>query len=129
MQNRLVRYITFSPPQTNVNHKYKSLNILSIDQLYFCEMAKFIQSVHNNTSPTIFHDYFQTASHTYHTRFRHNSNYALPQPRTERGKQSCTYKGVNIWAKVPMDMKKLSKESFKFRIKQYVIKMGFHQDK
>ena len=128
LQNRLVRYITFSPPRTNVNPKYKSLNILTIDQLYFCEMAKFIQSVHSNTSPLIFRDYFQTASHSYNTRLRQNNIYALPQPRTERGKKSCIFAGVNIWAKVPTEFKDLSKESFKFRIKQHVIKNGISSD-
>ena len=124
LQNRLVRYITFSPPRTNVDHKFKSLNILTIDQLYFCEMAKFVQSVHNGTSPMLFQDYFKTTSHSYNTRFRQNSVYALPQPRTERGKRLCMYTGVNIWSKVPRDFKELSKETFKYRLKHYVIENG-----
>ena len=124
LQNRLVRYITFSPPRTNVDHKFKSLNILTIDQLYFCEMAKFVQSVHNGTSPMLFQDYFKTTSHSYNTRFRQNSVYALPQARTERGKRSCMYTGVNIWSKVPRDFKELSKETFKYRLKHYVIENG-----
>ena len=121
LQNRLVRYITFSPPRTNVKCKFKSLNILTVDQLYFCETAKFVQSVHTSTSPMIFQDYFQIASHSYNTRFRQNSHYALPQPRTERGKRSCVYTGVNIWTNVPMNLKDLSKKGFKHQIKCYVI--------
>ena len=126
LQNRLIRYITFSPPRSNVNHKYKSLNILTVNQLYFCEIAKFVQSVHNSTSPMIFQDYFQTPSHSYNTRFRQNSQYALPQPRTERGKKSCTFTGVNIWTNVPQGFKDLSKKSFKYHIKHYVIENNIH---
>ena len=124
LQNRLVRYITFSPPRTNVLHKYKSLKILTVEQLFFCETAKLVQHVHNGTSPLIFRDYFVTSSHSYNTRSRENSVYALPQPRTERGKRSCTYIGVNIWAKVPNDFKLLSKKTFNYRLKHFIIENG-----
>ena len=124
MQNRLIRYITFSPPQTNVDHKFKSLNILTVDQLYFCEIAKFVQSIYNHTSPFAFGDYYQVVDHSYNTRFRQNSHFALPQPRTERGKRSCLYTGVNIWGNVPREFKQLSKETFKYRLKSFIIENG-----
>ena len=121
MQNRLLRYITFSPPRTNVNHLFSSLKILTVQQLYFFEIAKFVHSVHNRFSPAIFFDYFQTTSHSYSTRTRENNIYSLPQPRTERGKRSCRYTGVNIWSKVPRHMKSFQKISFKYHLKKYVI--------
>ena len=128
LQNRMVRYITFSPPRTNVDHKYKALNILTIEQLHFCEIAKLVHSVHNKTSPLVFQDYFLNASHSHNTRFRHNCQYALPQPRTEKGKRSCKYTGVNIWAKVPWNFKTLSKEAFKYRLKHFVFENGIPLD-
>ena len=94
---------------------------MSVPQLYFFETAKFVHSVHNRYSPTLFHDYFQTLSHSYSTRARLNTVYALPQPRTEKGKRSCVYTGVNIWAKVPQDIKFLSKKSFNFKLKKHII--------
>ena len=121
LQNRLLRYINFSPPRTNVDHLYQSYNIMSVPQLYFFETAKFVHSVHNRYSPTLFHDYFQTLSHSYSTRTRQNTMYALPQPRTERGKRSCVYTGVNIWAKVPRDIKNSSKKSFNTQLKDHII--------
>ena len=124
LQNRLVRYITFTPPRTNVDHKFKSLNILTIEQLYFCEIAKFMHSVHNGISPKMFQDYFQTAPHSYNTRFRRNCQYSLPQPRTEKGKRSCKYTGVSIWAKVPWNFKALSKQTFKYRLKHFIFENG-----
>ena len=86
MQNRLLRYITFTPPRTNVDHVYQSLNVLTVSQLYSFETAKLVHSVHNRYSPAIFFDYFQVTSHSYNTRGRLNSIYAPPQPRTERQK-------------------------------------------
>ena len=121
VQNRLIRYMTFSPPRTNVDHLYSSLNILTVQQLYFFETAKFVHSVHNHFPPNIFHEYFQSISHSYNTRTRQNSNFALPQPRTEKGKRSCLYTGVNIWAKVPQHMKCLHKNSFKYHLKKYIL--------
>ena len=121
VQNRLIRYMTFSPPRTNVDHLYSSLNILTVQQLYFFETAKFVHSIHNRFSPIIFYDYFQSISHSYSTRNRQNSNFALPQPRTEKGKRSCVYSGVNIWTKVPQHMKSLNKSSFKYHLKKHIL--------
>jgi len=120
LQNRILRYITFSPPRTNVDHFFKSLNILTVQQLHFFETAKFVHSVYNNFSPNIFQNYFQTISHSYSTRTRQNNTYALPQPRTERGKRSCVFTGVNIWAKVPQYMKSFQKISFKYHLKRHI---------
>ena len=120
VQNRLIRYITFSPPRTNVDHLYNSLKILNVQQHYFFETAKFVHSVQNRFSPSIFFDYFQLIPHSYSTRTRQNSNFSLPQPRTEKGKRSCMYTGVNIWAKVPHHMKNLQKNSFKYKLKKYI---------
>ena len=121
VQNRLIRYITFTPPRTNVDHLFNFLNILTIQQLHFFETAKFVHSVHNHFSPTIFNNYFQSISHSYSTRTRQNSNFALPQPRTEKGKRSCVYTGVNVWAKVPQHMKNLQKKSFKYHLKKHIL--------
>ena len=114
VQNRLIRYITFSPPRTNVDHLYKNLNILTVQQFYFFETTKFVHGVHNRVCPTLFYDYFQTISHSYSTQTRQNSNFSLPQPRTKKGKRSCMFTGVNIWAKFPHHMKNLHKNSFKY---------------
>ena len=120
LQNRLLRYITFSPPRTNVDHLFNSLNIFTVQQLYFFETAKFVHSVHNHFAPNIFQNYFQIISHSYSTRTRQNSIYALPQPRTERGKRSCVFTGVNIWSKVPHYMKSFQKISFKYHLKKHI---------
>ena len=122
LQNRIVRYMTYSPPHTNLDSKYKSLKILKVNELYSYEQSKFVHSIFNNYSPNTFQDYFQTINHSYGTRARRNNNYALPQPRTERGKKSIKFSGVVVWTNIPESFKSLSKTAFKFELKQHILR-------
>ena len=45
MQNKILRYMTYSPPHTGVHSKYQTFNILKIKELQFFETAKFMHSV------------------------------------------------------------------------------------
>ena len=83
IQNKIIRYMTYSQPQSNVDAHYKDLKILKITELKFYETAKFMHSVYNNRMPVAFQDYFQTINHTHHTRTRANVGYYIPLPRTE----------------------------------------------
>ena len=81
-QNKIVCYLTYSPPMTNVSDKYKSLKIKDIQNMYFFEVAKFMHSVFHKRTPNAFGDYFCTISHQYNTRNRQAHSFSLPQPRT-----------------------------------------------
>ena len=119
-QNKIIRYMTFSPPMSNVEDKYKSLKILDIQNLYFFEVAKFMHSVFHKKTPNAFGDYFHTISHSYNTRNKQANTFSLPQPRTERGKRSLKYNGIEIWAKVPEQLKNLEPKQFRFQLKEYI---------
>ena len=101
LQNKIIRYMTYSPPQSNVDAYYQSLKILKINELKFYETAKFMHSVYNERMPLAFQDYFQMIDHTHNTRTRANVGYYIPLPRTERGKKSLRYIGVHVWADIP----------------------------
>ena len=96
-QNKIIRYLTHSPPMTNVHSKYNELRIMNINTMFFYEAAKFMHSIHNNYSPEVFENYFDAIEHSYNTRTRNTSYYRTPQPRTERGKKSIKYRGVEVW--------------------------------
>ena len=121
VQNRIIRYLTYSPPLTNVNDKYKTLKLLNLQDLHFCEVAKFMYNIYNGLAPTTFEDYFQIINHSYNTRRRQASTYTLPQPHTERGKKSLRFNGIEVWAKVPESIKKLKPKQFSFHIKEYIL--------
>ena len=46
-QNRIMRYMTFSPPQSDITHLYRTHNILTVKQLYFHDLGKFVHSIHS----------------------------------------------------------------------------------
>ena len=122
IQNRFVRYMTYTPPHTNLDAKYKSLKILKVNELHFYETAKFMHSVYHNQMPLAFQDYFQVISHTYNTRTRNNVGFAMPRPRTERGKKSLKYSGIEIWGKVPESLRNMPLKAFKYHLKEFILK-------
>ena len=124
LQNKIIRYITFSPPRTNIDSKYKSLNILTTSELYFLEVSKFVHSISKGESPAVFTNFLPLSSHLYETRSKTNNNFCLAQPRTERGKRSLCYKGVLFWSQIPADLKVLSLKSFKALLKRFLIENG-----
>ena len=121
IQNRIIRNMTYSPPRTNLDSKYKTFKIMKVNELHRYETAKFMHSVYNNCMPVAFQDYFHAIQHTYDTRTRSNAEYAVPCPRTERGKRSLTYVGVGVWSQIPQPMKGLSVKSFKYHIKEFIL--------
>ena len=125
LQNKVVRYITHSPPFSNVSHEYKKLGILKLDQIYFVEVGKFMYRNRKDTLPLSFNGYFKHIDHSHNTRNRLNSEFSLPQPRTELGKQSIKYTGINIWSEIPHDIKNSPNlESFGTHIKSHILLKG-----
>ena len=121
LQNKIIRYMTFSPPQTNLDLHYKNLKILKIKELKFYETAKFMHSVYNNYMPVAFQDYFITINHNHNTRTRANIGYYIPFPRTERAKKSLRYVGVHTWSEVPNSFRTYSVKLFKSSLKHYIL--------
>ena len=95
LQNKVVRYITHSSQSTDVNKEYKALGVLRIDELYILEVGKFMYKYSKTDLPLSFGEYYRYISHSYGTRTHINSVFSLPRPRTEMGKQSIKYMGVN----------------------------------
>ena len=121
IQDRIIRYMTFSPPHTILDSKYKHLKILKVHEILFYETAKFMHRVHKNQMPLAFHDYFQVIAHSYNTRTRANVGFALPRPRTERGKRSLKYTGIETWSRVPEFIKSMPLKSFKYHMKSFIL--------
>ena len=94
---------------------------MDVKSLYFYEVSKFMHSVYHGRNPHAFDDYFQNISHSHNTRHRHTQIYSLPQPRTERGKRSLKYIGVEIWAKIPDNLKTINNpKRFNYLLKEHI---------
>ena len=94
---------------------------MKVDELYFYETAKFMHRVKHDQMPLAFQDYFQVIAHSYNTRARNNVGFAVPRPRTERGKRSLRYSGIEVWAGVPESIKNMTHKSFKYHLKEFII--------
>ena len=112
--------MTYSSPHTNLDSKYKSLKIMKVDELLFYETAKFMHRVYHGQMPLAFQDYFQAIAHPYNIHGL-EVGFAIPRPRTERGKRCLKYTGIETWARVPESIKNMSHNSFKYHLKAYII--------
>ena len=122
LQKKIIRYITNSPQDTNVDDKFRELGVLTLDEIYFQEVAKFMYRNSNKTLPASFDEYFKPIDHTHYTRTKSQNVYSLPRPRTDFGKQSIKYNGIKIWSQVPCGIKSITnKDSFNFQIKTFLL--------
>lgn len=122
LQNKIIRYITSIPHGSNIHCAYKKLGILTFDEIYFQEVAKFMHRNSNNTLPASFDEYSRPIGHKHNTRIRSTNEFSLPRPRTDLGKQSIKFNGIKIWSQVPCGIKRISnKDSFSFQIKQHLL--------
>ena len=121
MQDKIIKYMTFSPPDSNIDSKYRSLKILKVKELHFYETAKFMHCVYQNNMPVAFRDYFQAIAHTHPTSTRENTCFYIPFFRTERGKKSLRCTGVHIWSDIPETLRGLGHKLFKTKIKEFVL--------
>ena len=87
LQNKVVRYITHSSKFTDVTNKYKTLGILRLDEMYIMEVGKFMYKYSKADLPLSFEECCRNINYSYGTRARLKSEFSLPQPRTELGKQ------------------------------------------
>ena len=97
---------------------------MDINTMFFYEAAKFMHSIHNDYSPEVFENYFDAIQHSYNKRTRNTSYYRTPQPRTERGKKSIKYRGVEVWTLVPENLRSLSSKQFNYHLKELIFSTG-----
>ena len=122
LQNKIVCYMAHLPSMSNVIPKYEMFNIMNINQTLFCETAKFMFKVYHKKLPSSFDDYFINICHSHNTRTKIKSNYSLPRPSTDLGKQSLKYYGVKVWSQLGNHIKKdVSYEKFSSDVKLFSI--------
>ena len=121
LQNKVIRYMTNTPLSSDINQKFKDLNILRIDELFFLETCKFMHKVHHKKMPGSFDEYFMDIEHTHYIRNRHCLHYQLPNPNSNLGKKSVKYFGIKAWSKLDQQTKNIeSKKPFSNKIKQLI---------
>ena len=86
--------------------------------MYKLELAKFMHKLFNNKLPEMFQNSFTKIGniHNYETRYNITANYYLPRASKKTGHKKLEYRGVKLWNKIDVNLKKLPLHTFN---KQY----------
>ena len=126
IQNRTVRFITFSSFRTSAAPLYSALKILPLNEQLFLQKNIFMHSLHFKSLPFMLRTYCQKTGHRYSTRYKTSENYVLPCSATNRGQRSIKYTGPKAWAEVPNQFKEIAfRKPFSKKFKEHILSMNF----
>ena len=122
LQNKVLRIINKTSWKDKImnNTLYHKYKFLKIDDIYNYEVGKFMYLNDIKALPQIFENYFLSLNlaHNYNTRSKSNKNYFLNFVRTNSGKNSLRFKGVQLWNNIPSNLKSFSFFRFKKEYKK-----------
>ena len=105
------------------NTLYYKYKFLKIDDIYNYEVGKFMYLNDIKALHQILENYFLSLdqAHNYNTRSKSNKNYFPDFERTNFGKNSLKFKGVQLWNNMPLKLKSFSFFRFKKHTKSYCV--------
>ena len=128
IQNKAMRAMTFSSPQTSCKPLYSKLNILKLDDYVKLQNCLFVKSVIMKTAPICFHNYFQITAdqHAYNTRNSTNGCLYVTMNNTiNYGLNSITNKCIHDWnfftRNARVNLMCLSMQDFKVTVSSYLL--------
>ena len=123
LQKRSIRIITFSKYYEHTSMLFKSLNIIKLIDLVTFHVAVFMKKFYNKLLPSVFDDFFRSASdvHDYNTRFYTSQTFGIPKARTNYGIFNIIFHGAEVWNSIADDVKYLSIKRCKKKIKEDMI--------
>ena len=108
MINKAIRIITFAPfGNLDLSPAYRQLNLLSIDQTYQFEIAKFSYKSHNSLLPTTLGNFFSFSSEQHnHDHFVRNRSRPIKfLCKSKTGEKSVQFKSFQMWKEIPHELK------------------------
>ena len=124
LQNKAVKVLGVGRWQDHASAYYSQLNILKLEDLYTYKVAKLMHKYSQNKLPKKISSFFTpvNAIHSRTTRLASSGlNLSLPFYRTKKLRSSYKFQGVIIWNSLPQEMKILSFNQFKIRLKKHLI--------
>ena len=122
LQNRAMRFITFSDFRTSAAPLYSSLKVIPLNEQHFLQKCIFMHSLHYNSLPFVLSSYCTQPEHGYSTRYKTAGNYVLPRSRTNRGQTSIKYGGPKAWVEVPTGIKEIAyRKPFSKKLKEHIL--------
>ena len=122
LQNRAVRFITFSPFRTAMAPLYSTLKILPLNRLLFLQRNIFMHNLHYKNLPFTLGVYCHQPEHSHATRYATSMNYVLPHVSTNRSKGSIKFSGPKAWADLPTHLKEIAfRKPFSKKTKDHIL--------
>ena len=126
LQNRAIRFITFSQFRSSAAPLYSLLKILPLNEQFFLQKSIFMHSLHYKNLPFVLSSYCQQPTHRYGTRYKTSENYVLPCTKTNRSQRSIKFTGPKAWAEVPKEIKDLAfRKPFSKKHKEHILSVTF----
>ena len=129
LQKRALSLIYFAPYRSSAVPLFVSSGCLPIGLLCFKAVSILMHDVLNNLSPRNISNLFSSTNviHTHSTRFSSAGNLYTKYSSLTHQIKSFSRRGVRIWNSIPPDLRKLSKSSFKNKMRHYLLQI-FNQE-
>ena len=97
-------------------------HLLKIRDKCNLELATFMYISSQKTLPEVFQNYFLSLENVleHYTRSKSNNNYFSPYVRSNNAKLSVKFKGAQLWASIPSNLKKYSFHTFVKKYEEYL---------
>jgi len=123
LQNRILKYMTFSRRTSSANSIFKLLKILKVSDLYELNLEKFMYKYNADILPSSFNNFFSKLHciHDHATRQQVSGNYHHKRVRTNYGKKMLQYIGPVAWGCISNNTKMLPLYMFSYRVKSRLL--------
>ena len=122
LQNKVVRYITFSEFGTRSTTMYSALDIVPFNDQLFLQRSIVMHSLYYKNIPFALSFYCKLPQHDRSTRYKSNRNFILPVAKTVRSQTSMKFAGPKAWTSVPNDIKEIAyRKPFSKRLKKFIL--------
>ena len=121
LQKRAMRIIALSAPRSHSLPLFRKFGILNIYQINSFQITQFVYGSLNKTLPSFFHNFFSLNSQFHNYLTRKASQLRPPQSRTTSSQFKISYRGSKLWNSLPPHFVKLSYESFKKSVKNFLL--------
>ena len=118
---RIINKISWNDYAAN-NALFVKHHLFKIKDIYNLELAKFMHMSSQKTLPEVFQSYFLSSEnvHKHYTRSKSNNNYFLPYVRSNNAKLSPKFKGAQLWASIPSNLKTYSFHTLAGKYTEYL---------
>ena len=122
LQNRVVRFITFSEFGTRSISMYSTLDIIPLNDQLFLQRSIFMHSLYYKNIPSTLSFYCKRPQYDRSTRYKSNKNFVLPVVKTVRSQTSIKFAGPKAWNEISIDLKELAfRKPFTKRLRKSIL--------